>query len=193
MNELYHYGKPRRSGRYPWGSGENPYQGERRAKGLTGKIQTRRAEKKMKEMEKKRDELLKQAKAREEQTRWRAENKERVIRSGGVKEVSMYKGELTNREYEEIFKRFDYETRLAAMSPSEFTKNMKKMDNFMKNLRLIQQWTDIGTDLWNSMARIYNTTDQGREQPLRLVNKGNPMQPTQDKGSQNKNKNKKED
>lgn len=25
-NELYHYGMPRRSGRYPWGSGDNPYQ-----------------------------------------------------------------------------------------------------------------------------------------------------------------------
>lgn len=23
---LIHYGMPRRSGRYPWGSGENPYQ-----------------------------------------------------------------------------------------------------------------------------------------------------------------------
>ena len=26
--ELYHYGTPRHSGRYPWGSGENPYQGD---------------------------------------------------------------------------------------------------------------------------------------------------------------------
>ena len=25
-NELYHYGTPRHSGRYPWGSGDNPYQ-----------------------------------------------------------------------------------------------------------------------------------------------------------------------
>ena len=25
-NELYHYGMPRRSGRFPWGSGDNPYQ-----------------------------------------------------------------------------------------------------------------------------------------------------------------------
>ena len=25
-DELMHYGMPRRSGRYPWGSGENPYQ-----------------------------------------------------------------------------------------------------------------------------------------------------------------------
>lgn len=26
MSELYHYGTPRHSGRYPWGSGKNPYQ-----------------------------------------------------------------------------------------------------------------------------------------------------------------------
>ena len=26
MSELMHYGILRRSGRYPWGSGENPYQ-----------------------------------------------------------------------------------------------------------------------------------------------------------------------
>lgn len=25
-DELEHYGTPRHSGRYPWGSGENPYQ-----------------------------------------------------------------------------------------------------------------------------------------------------------------------
>ena len=28
MDELYHYGVKRRSGRYPYGSGENPYQHE---------------------------------------------------------------------------------------------------------------------------------------------------------------------
>ncbi len=30
-NELYHYGIKRRSGRYPWGSGERPFQGENRS------------------------------------------------------------------------------------------------------------------------------------------------------------------
>lgn len=28
-NELYHYGTPRHSGRYPWGSGDRPYQGDK--------------------------------------------------------------------------------------------------------------------------------------------------------------------
>ena len=26
-DELYHFGIPRKSGRYPWGSGERPYHG----------------------------------------------------------------------------------------------------------------------------------------------------------------------
>ena len=26
LDELMHYGMPRRSGRYPWGSGKDPYQ-----------------------------------------------------------------------------------------------------------------------------------------------------------------------
>lgn len=34
-NELYHYGTPRHSGRYPWGSGENPYQ---RTEGFLGRV-----------------------------------------------------------------------------------------------------------------------------------------------------------
>lgn len=34
-DELYHYGTPRHSGRYPWGSGDNPYQ---RNKGLLGRV-----------------------------------------------------------------------------------------------------------------------------------------------------------
>lgn len=29
-NIIKHYGKPRRSGRYPWGSGDDPYQSEQR-------------------------------------------------------------------------------------------------------------------------------------------------------------------
>ena len=36
-NELAHYGMPRRSGRYPWGSGENGYQ---RSIGWRGHIQS---------------------------------------------------------------------------------------------------------------------------------------------------------
>lgn len=29
MNEIYHYGMPRRSGRYPWGSGSRPFQSDK--------------------------------------------------------------------------------------------------------------------------------------------------------------------
>lgn len=33
MNEIYHFGTKRHSGRYPWGSGQRPYQGEVLKKG----------------------------------------------------------------------------------------------------------------------------------------------------------------
>lgn len=33
-NEIYHYGMPRRSGRYPWGSGKRPFQSKELTKGI---------------------------------------------------------------------------------------------------------------------------------------------------------------
>lgn len=40
MSELFHYGIKRRSGRYPWGSGENPYQSERDFLGRVKELKT---------------------------------------------------------------------------------------------------------------------------------------------------------
>lgn len=174
-NELFHIGVKGRSGRYPYGSGERPYQDRERATGIRGRIQTKRAEKKYKEMMKKRDELMEQARLAEEKQKSLVANKERVLRSGGPKELLQYKGQLTNREYEDAFKRLEYEQKLMAMTPSEYATNMKKIDNFMKQVKTVQQWADIGTDLYNSMARIYNTTDEGQKNPWRLVNKGQPQ------------------
>lgn len=38
MNELYHYGIPRRSGRYPYGSGDRPYQRQEKQKNRKEKV-----------------------------------------------------------------------------------------------------------------------------------------------------------
>ena len=35
---ICHYGMPRRSGRYPWGSGEDPYQHSQTFKGMVEKM-----------------------------------------------------------------------------------------------------------------------------------------------------------
>lgn len=39
MNELYHYGIKRKSGRYPYGSGERPYQDSERTKKIAKKVE----------------------------------------------------------------------------------------------------------------------------------------------------------
>ena len=50
-NELYHYGMPRRSGRYKWGSGKNPYKHEKNRKAYISlspsAIRARRANRKV--------------------------------------------------------------------------------------------------------------------------------------------------
>lgn len=46
MNELYHYGIKRRSGRYPYGSGDRPYQELKRSKKIEAR-KTKRIEKKL--------------------------------------------------------------------------------------------------------------------------------------------------
>ncbi|MBQ0025922.1 MAG: hypothetical protein KBS79_00905 [Lachnospiraceae bacterium] len=38
IDELYHYGTPRHSGRYPWGSGEDPYQHEKGYGGVVNNL-----------------------------------------------------------------------------------------------------------------------------------------------------------
>lgn len=40
MNELKHYGTPRHSGRYPWGSGENPYQSNKNFLAYAAKLRS---------------------------------------------------------------------------------------------------------------------------------------------------------
>lgn len=177
-NELFHFGIKRRSGRYPYGSGERPYQDKERSR---GRIQSRRAEKKTKEAMQKRAELLEQAQKAKAYEQLLNANKQRVLQSGSAKDLLQYKGRLTNQEYEQAFKRLEYEQKLMSMTPSEYAVNMKKIDNFMKNIKMMQQWADIGTDLYNTMARIYNTTDEGRQNPWRLVNKGNPQNQNKDK------------
>lgn len=44
-SELYHFGIKRRSGRYPWGSGERPYQSD------PAKLEAEKAEKRQKRKE----------------------------------------------------------------------------------------------------------------------------------------------
>lgn len=83
-NELYHYGILRRSGRYKWGSGKNPYHhGQDAPKGFFRR-------------KKKED-----SKKAEEQQKKKELTKEEIINSGNPKLIKAHANNLTNRELQD--------------------------------------------------------------------------------------------
>lgn len=163
------------SGRYPLGSGERPYQKFERSRkgrgGISGYIR-RRNEKKAEEEKQKRAADIKQRQMQaEEAKRFHEADKERVLKSGTATEVMKYKGELTNKELKDAIDRIDYERKLSEMSEKELKTLMSQADKAMNNLKLINNWGRIGTETWNLMASIYNTTEEGKKKPWPIIDK----------------------
>lgn len=155
--ELYHFGIPRRSGRYPWGSGNRPFQS---GGGPMSKRQAKKAEKlRSKEVSKMTPEE-------------READKQRVLKTGTASEILRYKGELTNQEMQQAVTRLNLESQLNSLSSKDIESGMQKIDKVMKGVKTGTEWVKIGTDTWNTLARIYNSTEEGQKNPLTIIGEG---------------------
>lgn len=177
MNNLYYlsHGGPG-SGRYPWGSGDRPYQrlegSGQRPRGISGYIRSRKMKKEEERQQKERNEELRRRLEDEQKKRQHDADKERVLREGTATEVMKYQGELTNQELQSAFTRLNLESQINNLSQKEMKSAMDKVDNIMKTIKTGTEWAKIGTDTYNTIAAIYNATPEGREKPLTLVGKG---------------------
>ena len=96
--DLYHIGMPRRSGRYKWGSGKNPFQ---RGGGASSKNKPR--------------------------TRTLNEDeKERLIRSGDAERVTRYKRQLSNKQLNNAVNRIETEIKLEKLRKEQVTSGRQK-------------------------------------------------------------------
>lgn len=164
------------SGRYPWGSGDRPYQrlegSKGRSGGISGYFQSRKAKKEERRVQKaEQDERERKMKEALENKRLE-ENKERVLRSGTAQEVMQYQGKLTNQELQNAFTRLNLESQLRNLSQKEIKSNLDKIDAVMKNVKMGTEWVKIGTDTYNTIAKIYNATGEGKKSPLTIVGGG---------------------
>lgn len=132
---LQHYGIPRRSGRYPFGSGNRPFQGMKS----------------------------------EKDRRKYAESKESVLKKGSATQVMAYKSELTDKELQSVVQRLNMESRLSELSKKEANKNTDKIDDLMKKIKKMDDWAKIGTNVYNTIALLYNLTETGRKHPLSKI------------------------
>ena len=109
-DKLTHIGVPRRSGRYPWGSGKRPYQSTGGVLKNFKKNRARKAAvKKAQETRKANAEKALQKKNEEAE-------KNRVLKEGSASDILKYKGKLTNEQMSEAIRRLELEQRLSDLN-----------------------------------------------------------------------------
>ena len=176
MNDFIQHGGPG-SGRYPLGSGGRPYQKFEKArakgKGIVSYIKNRKQNKIAKEQEEARQK-------QEARQRFKEANKENVLKRGTAKEVMEYQGELTNKELQDAFTRLNLEANIRSLSQKEKHQVRDTIDDVMKTIKTGNEWIRIGTDSYNSIAKIYNSTPEGRENPLTIIGQNQPRRQRDD-------------
>lgn len=187
--DLYHHGilgmhwGIRRYQPYPKGyTGDGKEVGQAtKVQQRTGYFQQRKQKKEAANAEKQRLENIRKAREAAEAKRQHDADKERVLREGSATEVLRYQGELTNQELQNAVARLNFESQLRNISSKEMKRNMDRIDDIMKDVKTVTNWAKIGTETWNTIARIYNTTEEGKKNPWPLVTDGGNKQDEQSK------------
>lgn len=181
--ELFHYGMPKRSGRYPYGSGDRPYQDREGSSPKKKRVsrRERRAEKKAaKTQEKLRRQMIEQKKAEIQEQRRQAEekarhdaDKARVLREGTALELMQYRNELSNAELEAAIKRLELNKKLSGYSQKEIKTNFDKMNDFMEKAKKVNGWATTGIDTYRNVQTIMNLLDGAVKNAQKQENKQN--------------------
>lgn len=154
---ICHVGVLRRSGRYPWGSGKRPFQSG------GGPASSKKTKKEL---------AAEKAKETRAKNKAHEEEKQRVLREGNATEVLGLKSELTTKEMSDALERIRITSQLESYSKKEVQSFMNKVDDVMHGVKTATNWIKIGTDTYNTLAKLYNATDEGKKKPLTLVGEG---------------------
>lgn len=128
QNYLAHYGIKRRSGRYPYGSGERPFQGE----GGPYLRRTRKEDRKRIISEKR------------EKIRSGGEERESVLREIKGQELKELQNELTNQELRTAIDRVKMNRELYNISKQEFDEGWNSIKSVMKKVGDVKDWIKLG-------------------------------------------------
>lgn len=188
---IAHYGMPRRSGRYPYGSGDRPYQDREGKSFFRMRAENRAVKKRVKKMQKQRKEIEKLKKEAEdaiEREKVLRERKQQALMSDPASKILKdYKGKLTNEELQRVATRLNLEKTLAQYSAAETKSALQRVNDMIKIGKTAVDASKVSIDMWNSMVSFYNVTAAGQKSPLPYLNPiptGNQKQG----GSDNKKK-----
>lgn len=171
-SELMHYGTKRHSGRYPYGSGERPYQGEsfsfrvkKKAESLGTKVESlkkkRRIAKAVATRKKnRRDKLAEERKAIREEKQQKKAAEKRAKNSRDPKYIKKHLDEFTNDELREIKDRLNIES-------DYHDAYVRKINRGKNYVDAILGYAETGMKAYNTTARIINMfSDADNQLPL---------------------------
>lgn len=173
---LEHIGIPRRSGRYAWGSGENPY--HHGADSPFGKLKQRREDKKRKAAEKKRAEERKAslAKAREARAAKRVERqnaeeyekkKQWAIEKGTATDIAPFVKDMSKAEFVKARERLEEQEKFMKLVVKESPAGQRraKMEQLKNNVDSVTQYTNSLIGAYNTFSRVHNAFGE-KEWPI---------------------------
>jgi len=159
-DDLAHYGVPRRSGRYPWGSGENPY--HHGSSSPFGRLRERREEKKKAKVRAAAAEKARQTKMTKAEYE---KNKNEALRSGSAQKIEPYLKDLSTDEIRELKNRLSLEAEFRQLAIRERSELDPKVTARIAKLEQVNKYTDTGINTYNNVARVLNAFS-GTELPL---------------------------
>lgn len=176
QTDIVHYGMPRRSGRYPYGSGDRPYQSTGGTKrGIIGYIQKRKDKKNEKALV-----ILEKENEKNERIKKAYEGKrEEILRKGTAADVLKLheKVTLTPQEIQTALNRINVETQLRNAVLKEKDASFDKVDRLVKKAGKMSDWGEVGIKIWDQMASVYNATDSSKNNKMPYIKN----QPNKDK------------
>lgn len=158
---LEHYGMPRRSGRYPWGSGEDPYhhgasapggkQRSNKPKSLSigERIKRRKAAKAAVEKAKA-DAAARQAKEEHER------QKKEALESGDPKRLAPFINDLSDSELKSATERMKIQNDFADKISASAKYQKSTADKVNAAVEKLTTYTNTGINAWNAYAKLHN-------------------------------------
>ena len=82
--------------------------------------------------------------------------KAEVLKSGSAKDLMEFRGEISAAEYQNVFKRFEDEKKLASYSEAETKSALDKFDDIMSKVDRVRVGSEKAINAYNTLAKINN-------------------------------------
>lgn len=183
---IEHYGTPRHSGRYPYGSGERPYQSLEGSKSSKKAVKAYNKEvqklikKKAKEDAASKKKAEREQKEQEQKEAREKKKREEVLRNPGKLKERQY--DYTEEEVQEALRRFDWDQKLHEYNQKRLKRGADYMSTFVK-------YMSTGTAMYNLGANAYNAFNKDKKD-VPLINVGGGSKDTSKKKPKDPDKDK---